>query len=158
MKVLPEGTHLSADTLSGFGTKRSPPVPSTIHVMAVYDIGVEGTATYSSRSCSRAVLPVILSDGPIAERRSAWSTPGKSPTGSRPSTKGIVQAGPSSRRTLVTRDNHVKILDLGIARVVEDEPSRDTRTGVTESGARCSAPSVTCRRNRSRVQTRQSSL
>ena len=71
IKVLPEGAHLSAERLQRFRHEAlATAALNHPHVMAVYDVGVEGTATYLvTELLAGRDLRRILSDGPIAERK-----------------------------------------------------------------------------------------
>ena len=136
IKVLPEGAHLSAERLQRFRHEAlATAALNHPHVMAVYDVGVEGTATYLvTELLAGRDLRQILSDGPIAERKALHYARQIADGLAAVHEKGIVHRDLKPENLFVTRDDHVKILDFGIARLVEDEPSGDTRTSVTVRG------------------------
>jgi serine/threonine protein kinase len=123
IKVLPEAADLSPERLQRFRQEAlATAALNHPHVVAVYDAGAEGAATYVvSELLEGRDLREILSAGPITPRKALRYALQIADGLAAVHEKGIVHRDLKPENLFVTRDDHVKILDFGIARLVEDE-------------------------------------
>jgi len=136
IKVLPEAAHLSADRLQRFRHEAlATAALNHPHVVAVYDAGVDGAGTYVvSELLEGRDLRQILSAGRLSPRKALHYAFQVADGLAAIHEKGIVHRDLKPENLFVTRDDQVKILDFGIARLVEHETSGQTSTGATLPG------------------------
>ncbi|HEY6930165.1 MAG TPA: serine/threonine-protein kinase, partial [Thermoanaerobaculia bacterium] len=135
IKVLPQ--ELSTDTgrLRRF-EKEAQSASSLNHpnIVTVYDIGSSGSTSYIAMELvDGKTLREILADGPLPLRRLVQPAAQIADGLARAHEAGIVHRDLKPENLMITRDGFVKILDFGLAKLVQPE----------SDGARSVAPTLT---------------
>jgi eukaryotic-like serine/threonine-protein kinase len=140
VKVLPESVAKDADALARF-EREAKAVAALSHpnILSIFDFGThEGTAYAVTELLDGETLRGRLDGAPIGQRQAVdWGLQiarGLSAAHS----KGVVHRDLKPENVFVTRDGHVKILDFGLAKRVDEAPAEQTSaptgSGHTEPG------------------------
>jgi len=106
------------------------------HVVAVYDAGSDGATSYVvTELLDGSDLRHVLSAGPLRPRKALEYATQIASGLAAIHEKGIVHRDLKPENVFVTRDERVKILDLGLARLVEEAVAPDEATAATAPGA-----------------------
>src|SRR5207249_4319399 len=142
IKVLPASFANDADRLQRF--EREPRVLSSLshpNLLAIYDIGTEGETHYLvSEYLEGQSLGERMRGGPLPQRKVIDYALQMAHGLAAAHEKGIIHRDLKPENVFVTRDERVKILDFGLAKLIE--PARpdeaideaDTATRGTEAG------------------------
>jgi TolB-like protein/cytochrome c-type biogenesis protein CcmH/NrfG len=141
IKVLPQTVANDPDVLARF-EREAKAVASLSHpnILAIHDFGTQdGTAYAVTELLDGETLRGKLDGGPVSQTQAVdWAvqiTKGLSAAHG----KGVVHRDLKPENVFVTKDGHVKILDFGLAKRVEEVPpgqqtSAPTGSGHTEPG------------------------
>ncbi len=140
VKVLPEQLTASPDALARF-EREAKAVASLSHpnILSIFDFGSQGGVSYAVMELLQgATLREKLDAGPVSQRQAVDWCLQVARGLSAAHGKGVVHRDLKPENVFVTTDGHVKILDFGLAKRLEAEPSPDTNaptgTGHTEPG------------------------
>jgi eukaryotic-like serine/threonine-protein kinase len=141
VKVLPQSLAADADALARF-EREALAVAALSHpnILAIHDFGThEGMAYAVTELLEGETLRGKLDTGPIAQRQAVDYALQVVKGLSAAHQKGIVHRDLKPENLFVTRDDHVKILDFGLAKKVEaaapgKETGAPTGSGHTEPG------------------------
>ncbi|HYX19927.1 MAG TPA: protein kinase [Thermoanaerobaculia bacterium] len=140
IKVLPERLTASPDALARF-EREAKAVAALSHpnILSIFDFGTHGSVSYAVMELLEGqTLREKIDAGAVSQRQAVdWSlqvAKGLSAAHSR----GVVHRDLKPENVFVTNDGHVKILDFGLAKRLEAEPSPETNaptgSGHTEPG------------------------
>ena len=130
IKVLPEAFASDADRLRRF--QQEALATATLnhpHIVAVYDVGThEHGAFVVTELLEGRTLREVLNAGPLPVRKAVDYATQIASGLAAVHEKGIVHRDLKPENVFVTRDERVKILDFGIARVLGAAPLADSET------------------------------
>ncbi len=142
VKVLPERLAEDADALARFG-REAKAVAALSHpnILAIHDFGHEGSVAYAvSELLEGETLREALASGPLSSRKAREYGVQIALGLAAAHEKGIVHRDLKPDNIFVTRDEHLKILDFGLAKpgagpaTARDETQSPTVSGYTEPG------------------------
>src|SRR5262247_1538228 len=136
IKVLPQHLTSDADALARF-ERAAKAVASLSHpnILAIHDFGTQDGVAYSvTELLEGETLRGKLDGGPVSQRQAVdWAlqiAKGLSAAHG----KGVVHRDLKPENVFVTRDGHVKILDFGLAKRVDEAKADDQTSAPTGSG------------------------
>jgi eukaryotic-like serine/threonine-protein kinase len=130
IKVLPERFVSDPEALARFEREaRAVAALSHPNILAIHDFGRDGSTVYAAMELLEGhSLRDLLASSRIAPRKAVDYARQICEGLAAAHEKGIVHRDLKPENLFVTRDGHVKILDFGLARMSEMEPSGDTRS------------------------------
>jgi TolB-like protein len=141
IKVLPESLAADPDTLARFEREaKSIAALSHPNILAIHDFGThEGISYAVMELLEGTTLREKLLAGPIREKQAVDYALQTAKGLSAAHERGVVHRDLKPENLFVTRDDHVKILDFGLAKKIEssapgEETSAPTGTSHTEPG------------------------
>jgi serine/threonine protein kinase/Tol biopolymer transport system component len=128
IKVLPEALPKDTDRLRRFEQEaRSIAALSHPNILGIHDIGThEGAPFLVSEFLEGQTLREKLESGPLPVRRAIEYALGIAQGLAAAHEKGIVHRDLKPENVFITRDDRVKILDFGLAKLVKPEESNET--------------------------------
>jgi Tol biopolymer transport system component len=135
IKVLSPQLARDADALARF-EREALSVARLSHpnILAIYELGHDdGTAFVVTELVDGDTLRVRMANGPLSARRAAGYAQQIARGIAAAHARGIVHRDLKPENVMVTRDDHVKILDFGLAKPIASVPSDETRA-VTTAG------------------------
>jgi eukaryotic-like serine/threonine-protein kinase len=141
IKVLPKSVSLDADRLRRFEQEAlATAALNHPNILAVFDIGThEGTPYVVSELLEGETLRDRLRGGPITVRKTLDYALQIAHGLAAAHEKGIIHRDLKPENLFLTKDGRVKILDFGLAKLTQPDPSSQTAmptmTHVTEAGA-----------------------
>jgi serine/threonine protein kinase/tetratricopeptide (TPR) repeat protein len=141
IKVLPQSVAADSEALARF-EREAKAVAALSHpnILAIYDFGIDGGVSYAVMELLEGeTLRGKLDAGPIPQKQAVDYALQVAKGLSAAHQKGIVHRDLKPENLFVTRDNHLKILDFGLAKRVEpvapdEETNAPTVSGRTEPG------------------------
>jgi len=132
IKVLPTAFSADAGRLQRFEQEaRAAAALNHPNILAVYDIGTEGGAPFIvSELLEGDTLRERVSAGPAPVRKSIEHALHIARGLAAAHDKGIVHRDLKPENVFVTRDNRVKILDFGLAKLAQEPPADPSGTGL----------------------------
>ena len=156
IKVLPIAFSADADRLHRFEQEaRAAAALNHPNILAVYDIGTQADAPFIvSELLEGETLRERLNAGPVAARKAIEQALQIAHGLAAAHDKGIIHRDLKPENVFITRDNRIKILDFGLAKLTQRHPRPTRRAGVPRCRRRpsqewSSARSATWRPNRS---------
>jgi serine/threonine protein kinase len=124
IKVLPVAFSADRDRLRRFEQEaRAAAALNHPNILAVYDIGAEGDAPFIvSELLEGETLRERLNAGPVAVRRAIEQALQIAHGLAAAHDKGIIHRDLKPENVFVTRDNRIKILDFGLAKLTQNQP------------------------------------
>jgi len=124
VKVLPQALALDRDRLSRFEQEaRAASALSHPNIVTIHEIGREGeTAFIAMELVEGATLRELTMPGPMPVRRILSVAAQVAEGLSKAHSTGIVHRDLKPENVMVSKDGFVKILDFGLAKLVEPEP------------------------------------
>src|SRR6188768_3307951 len=132
IKVLPTAFSADAGRLHRFEQEaRAAAALNHPNILAVYDIGTEGGAPFIvSELLEGDTLRDRVNSGPATVRKAIEHALQIARGLAAAHDKGIVHRDLKPENVFVTRDNRVKILDFGLAKLAADQPAFASGTGL----------------------------
>jgi eukaryotic-like serine/threonine-protein kinase len=139
IKVLPAAFSADVDRLHRFEQEaRAAAALNHPNILGVFDIGTDGATPFIvSELLEGETLRERLNAGPIAVRKAIELALHIAHGLAAAHDKGITHRDLKPENVFVTRDNRVKILDFGLAKLTQDQPA------IVTSSALATAPSPT---------------
>jgi len=130
IKVLPESMARDAERLRRFETEaRAVAALNHPNILSIHDIGTYGGAPYLVSECLEGQsLWLALTGGTLSLRRALDYGTQIAQGLAAAHDKGIVHRDLKPENVFVTRDGRVKILDFGLAKLVQPEASHEGAT------------------------------
>src|SRR5262245_28176802 len=124
IKVLPAAVAADADRLHRFEQEaRAAAALNHPNILAVYDIGTDASTTFIvSELLEGETLRERMKAGPVAVRRAIELALQVAHGLTAAHDKGIVHRDLKPENVFVSRDHRVKILDFGLAKLIQDRP------------------------------------
>ena len=132
IKVLPTAFSADADRLRRFEQEaRAAAALNHPNILAVYDIGTESGAPFIvSELLEGVTLRGFLKDGPIPARKAVDIALHIAHGLAAAHEKGITHRDLKPENVFVTRDNRVKILDFGLAKLTQAQPAFESESAM----------------------------
>ncbi|MFN2386886.1 MAG: protein kinase, partial [Thermoanaerobaculia bacterium] len=136
IKVLPESVAADPDALTRFELEaRAVAALSNPHILAIYDFGThEGLSYAVTELLEGETLRSKLDGGPISQRQAIDYGVQIAKGLSAAHEKGVVHRDLKPENIFIARDGHLKILDFGLAKRVEEVSPEEETSGPTVSG------------------------
>jgi hypothetical protein len=125
IKVLPVAFSADADRLRRFEQEaRAAAALNHPNILAVYDIGTQSDAPFIvSELLEGETLREQLDTGPVAVRKAAEQALQIAHGLAAAHDKGIIHRDLKPENVFITRDNRIKILDFGLAKLTQNRPA-----------------------------------
>src|ERR1700734_2185392 len=140
LKILPESFARDADRLRRF-EQETQAVAALNHpnILAIYDVGHHNSAPFLvSELLEGESLRTVLNRGPIPQRKVVEYAVQIANGLASAHDKGIVHRDLKPENLFVAKDGHIKILDFGLAKLMQRQPDPDgigpTQTKGTDPG------------------------
>ena len=132
IKVLPIAFSADADRLHRFEQEaRAAAALNHPNILAVYDIGTEGGAPFIvSELLEGETLRERLTAGPVAARKGIEQALQIAHGLAAAHDKGIIHRDLKPENVFLTRDNRIKILDFGLAKLTQSGPTHGTASAL----------------------------
>src|SRR5712671_2831512 len=131
IKVLPRAFSANVDRLHRFEQEaRAAAALNHPNILAVFDIGTERHAVHRLGALEGETLRERLQAGPVASRKAIELALHIAHGLAAARDKGITHRDLKPENVFVTRDNRVKILDFGLAKLTQDQRALATASAV----------------------------